>query len=778
MKKSTVSSINGYFKINYTIFVLGIIVATFSQKAFSQNFYPMPAMVNPALEKQLLRQLSRSQDPENIKVLLKLSYVFLNKPFKNAKNLDRAFNYAIQARDKSDRMHDSSGYNQAQLLISNIYLFKENFPAAERVLKMVNDTTRLNILLALSYCYLNTSIGSFERSITYSSKYALLAKQLSIRLHDRKKELLALFYLANVHNAQGDRVRSEQELLYIVREFKLIKYPYLHYCYNVLSAINQNNGNYDQGLFYALETIKSMKMTGDSTGAGEFYSNLGNIFYRLGQDDESESAYKLAMVHYQNDATYLETFYDAISIYTDLLIRNHSANKALEFLNEYGYKDNAVYLQLSQIYRSYAKCYLALKKFDLAEKYYLQAFQIAKDANLLSYASYHLVAKFYVESKNFKKARPYLQKALSTVSKETDVSSRAQLNYMLFLADSTSGDYLSAIKYLNLKKKYDDILYQEIKTKEIQKMLVHYDTEKKNQEIISLKQKEMLHLANLEQATTIRNVTIGWTLIMFLIGTLLFRQYKQKQKYNQVIVQKNVMQQEMLNKQQDLLHDKEWLLKEIHHRVKNNHQIAISLIDLQSNYLQKGEALTAIKEIRSRMNAMSLIHQKLYMSESMVSISMAPYIRELADHLIDTFSDGNKINIRFNFNPVELDVSQAVPIGLILNEAITNSIKYAFAQTENPVIEISLEQTGISHIKLVIQDNGSGMKNMEITKNSASIGMVLMEILSKQLNGDITFCSENGLRITINFQKEEINKNKDKDFVVDNLSVFSEDEIL
>ena len=769
MKKSTVSSINGYFKINYTIFVLGIIVATFSQKAFSQNFYPMPAMVNPALEKQLLRQLSRSQDPENIKVLLKLSYLFLNKPFKDAKNLDLAFNYAIQARDKSDRTHDSSGYNQAQLLISNIYLFKENFPAAERVLKMVNDTTRLNILLALSYCYKNTSIGSVEGGIANALKYALLAKQLSIRLHDRKKELLALFCLASVHNAQGDRIRSEQELLYIVREFKLIKYPYLHYCYNLLSAINQNNGNYDQGLFYALETIRSMKTTGDSIGAGEFYSNLGYIFYRLGQYDESESAYNLAMVHHQNDATYLDTFYDAIRIYTDLLIRKHSVNKALKFLNKYVYKTHAVHpLQLIIINLAYAKCYLALKKFDLAEKYHLQAFQIEKDDNMLFQASYQRLANFYVESKNFKKARPYLQKALSTVSKETAVDTRAQLNNMLFLADSASGDYLSAIKYLNLKKKYDDILYQEIKTKEIQKMLVHYDTEKKNQEIISLKQKELLHLANLEQATTIRNVTIGWTLIMFFIGALLFRQYKQKQKYNQVIVQKNVMQQEMLNKQQDLLHDKEWLLKEIHHRVKNNHQIAISLIDLQSNYLQKGEALTAIKEIRSRMNAMSLIHQKLYMSESMVSISMAPYIRELTDHLIDTFSDGNKINIRYNFNSVELDVSQAVPIGLILNEAITNSIKYAFAQTENPVIEISLELKGISDLKLVIQDNGSGLKNVEITKNSASIGMILMEILSKQLNGDISFCSKNGLRITVEFKKEEINKNKDRDFVVDN----------
>jgi len=755
MKKSTVSSINGYFKINYTIFVLGIIVATISQKAFSQNFYPMPAMVNPALEKQLLRQLSRSQDRENIKVLLKLSYLFLNKPFKDAENLDRAFNYAIQARDKSDRIHDSSGYNQAQLLISNIYLFKENFPAAERVLKMVNDTTRFNILLALSYCYKNTSVGSVERSTTYSLKYALLAKQLSTRLHDRKKELLALFYLANVHNAQGDRIRSEQELLYIVREFKLIKYPYLHYCYNVLSAINQNNGNYDQGLFYALETIKSMKTTGDSIGAGEFYSNLGYIFYRLGQYDESENAYNLAMVHYENDATYLETFYDAIPIYTFLLITKHSANKALEFLNDNVYKDHAVYpSQLSTINFSYAKCYQALKKNDLAEKYYLKVFQIEKDANLLHQASFQSVANFYVESKNFKKARPYLQKALSTVNKGTAVSTRAQLHYMLFLADSASGNYLSAIKYLNLKKKYDDILYQERKTKEIQKMLVQYDTEKKNQEIISLKQKEMLHLANLEQATTIRNVTIGWTLIMFLIGALLFRQYKQKQKYNQVIVQKNVMQQEMLNKQQDLLNDKEWLLKEIHHRVKNNHQIAISLIDLQSNYLQKGDALTAIKEIRSRMNAMALIHQKLYMSESMVSISMAPYIRELTDHLIETFSDGNKINIGFNLNSVELDVSQAVPIGLILNEAITNSIKYAFAQTENPVIEISLEQEGISDLKLVIQDNGSGLKNVEITKNSASIGIVLMEILSKQLNGDITFCSKNGLRITVKFKKE------------------------
>src|SRR5262249_22759774 len=145
----------------------------------------------------------------------------------------------------------------------------------------------------------------------------------------------------------------------------------------------------------------------------------------------------------------------------------------------------------------------------------------------------------------------------------------------------------------------------------------------------------------------------------------------QRQKNNKMVTQKN----EQL---QYLLKEKEWLVREIHHRVKNNLQIVMSLLNSQSAYIDNEPALTAIHDSQHRVQAMSLIHQKLYNSENLSSIEMSNYIRELAYNLRDSFNAGKHIRFNFNIESIEMDVSQAVPVGLILNEAITNSIKYAF----------------------------------------------------------------------------------------------------
>ena len=128
----------------------------------------------------------------------------------------------------------------------------------------------------------------------------------------------------------------------------------------------------------------------------------------------------------------------------------------------------------------------------------------------------------------------------------------------------------------------------------------------------------------------------------------------------------------------DLLKDKEWLIKEVHHRVKNNLQMVISLLNSQSIYLNDEAAVVAIQESQRRMHAMSLIHQKLYQSENVGVIDMRAYINEFISYLKDIFETGSSIRFEQDVDPIKLDVGQAVPVGLILNEVITNSIKYAF----------------------------------------------------------------------------------------------------
>jgi two-component sensor histidine kinase len=209
------------------------------------------------------------------------------------------------------------------------------------------------------------------------------------------------------------------------------------------------------------------------------------------------------------------------------------------------------------------------------------------------------------------------------------------------------------------------------------------------------------------------------------------------------------------------LTEKEWLLKEIHHRVKNNLQIVMSLLNSQSAYIDNEPALTAIHDSQHRVHAMSLIHQKLYNTENVSSIDMSSYIRELANYLGDSFNTGKRIRFEYNIAPLEMDVSQAIPLGLILNEAITNSIKYAFPDGRNGMISIALSNTGSNHYLLSISDNGIGMPAHFTVKKPGSLGMSLMAGLSEDLDGSFTMENNKGTNIKFSFVHELSSKRPD-----------------
>src|SRR5436190_3322578 len=180
----------------------------------------------------------------------------------------------------------------------------------------------------------------------------------------------------------------------------------------------------------------------------------------------------------------------------------------------------------------------------------------------------------------------------------------------------------------------------------------------------------------------------------------------------------------------------------------------MSLLNSQSAYIDNEPALTAIHDSQHRVHAMSLIHQKLYNSENFSFIDMSIYIRELASYLRDSFNTGQRIHFEFNIDPLEMDVSQAVPLGLILNEAITNSIKYAFPENRNGLISISLSNTAVNQYLLTISDNGIGIPSDFADKKIGSLGMSLMQGLSEDLDGYFSIENKNGTIIKISFIRD------------------------
>jgi len=204
-----------------------------------------------------------------------------------------------------------------------------------------------------------------------------------------------------------------------------------------------------------------------------------------------------------------------------------------------------------------------------------------------------------------------------------------------------------------------------------------------------------------------------------------------------------------LRRNRQLEAEKEWLVNELHHRVKNNLQIVMSLLNTQSHYLDNEKAQAAIGQSRNRMYALSLIHQRLYQPDNLEQIDMTRYIPDLVHYLRDSFPGRQRIVFHLDIDPVPLDVAIAVPVGLILNEAISNSLQWAFPGDRPGAVHIMLRQQ--QGLILEIADDGIGLPQHHESLRQQSMGAQLMETLVQQLEGNITITGDNGTRVSIRF---------------------------
>jgi len=204
-----------------------------------------------------------------------------------------------------------------------------------------------------------------------------------------------------------------------------------------------------------------------------------------------------------------------------------------------------------------------------------------------------------------------------------------------------------------------------------------------------------------------------------------------------------------LRRNRQLQAEKEWLVKELHHRVKNNLQIVISLLNTQSRYLDNEKAQAAIGQSRNRMYALSLIHQRLYQSDNLELIDLKRYVPDLVQYLRDSFPDRRHIVFHLDVDPTPLDVAVAVPVGLILNESISNSLQWAFPGDRPGTVCIVLRQQ--QGLFLEIADDGVGLPPGHESQRQPTMGIQLMKTLVQQLEGAIAITGDNGTRVSIRF---------------------------
>ena len=200
------------------------------------------------------------------------------------------------------------------------------------------------------------------------------------------------------------------------------------------------------------------------------------------------------------------------------------------------------------------------------------------------------------------------------------------------------------------------------------------------------------------------------------------------------------------------LAEKEVLLKEIHHRVKNNLQVISSLLNMQSRFVRDAEDLDAFRASMDRVRSMALIHDKLYRSSNLASIHFPDYVKDLCSELLRTYAFGRDIKMNISVADIEVDIDRAMPLGLIINELVSNSLKHAFPGTADGGITVSLQGRG-QVIELAVSDTGVGFPEALDFRETESLGMQLVMGLVEQLDGTITSCSEGGAEFRISFHK-------------------------
>jgi PAS domain S-box-containing protein len=209
------------------------------------------------------------------------------------------------------------------------------------------------------------------------------------------------------------------------------------------------------------------------------------------------------------------------------------------------------------------------------------------------------------------------------------------------------------------------------------------------------------------------------------------------------------------------LHEKDTLLAEVHHRVKNNLAVISGLLEMQSFNADNEEIAGALQESQSRIQSIATVHEILYQSDSFANIELATYIDELVSYIAGTFNhDGTNIRFKKDVESISLTVKQAVPCGLLLNELITNAYKHAFRDLDKGTIVISMKRNK-NTIQLEVRDDGIGLPKDLNAEKPSSLGMKLIKTLVRQLEGSLTIERKPATAFKVLFEKEDLSEDDD-----------------
>jgi len=717
-----------------------------------------------------IRSLPVAHGPARLHWLVLLGAYYVFQPAGAADHKDSALFYLQAAREESRLQKESFWDRQVLCLMGKYCVQGENLQRGnsyfeECIRECGKDRDRVTEARAWAWRGLYTR---YTAATTYDRIASLEKARVIYRgLGDTEGEINVLtnigyMYVSDIQLKKGEEVFKEA-----LRLEDSIGFAYTHYTTNDIAMVTEFEGRYGEPLSFSFQSVKTAETLRDSLLWGAFYQRLSTMYDLL--DDKAGEVTKWAQKAFnrflvdKGDAF----LYLALGPIVQEMFRRHEGARALALVKDLAKQQPPRSITANEKYHFLlGLCYEMLKQYDSAEAHTLEAAGFTKKIALLhgtifnNYADYRL-GELYLHMGKYGKAKEYFLQYLNERSDGIALATTLDVYEDLAKTDSVSGDYPSFARhlqaYISLQKSNLNIQGQ----RQAEELAVRYETERReheiqlrDQRIANLQQADQLRQSRLRQTMLVQRMTVAGIGVLLVIAGLLVWQNRQRKKMNQIIGQKNdviTSKNEMLVK---VLAEKEWLLKEVNHRVKNNLQTVISLLETQGQYL-KNEALEAIVSSQHRINAVLLLHQKISQAENSATIEMSGYLDDIIQYLRESFDNPEGIQWHVDIQPLQVGLRQAVPIALIVNESVTNSLKHAFPAGRDGVIAIRFRHEK-GQVLLSISDNGVGLRRSVEEEASESLGIGLMMGLSQELRGNIQIRSDKGTIVSVRFEVENL----------------------
>jgi two-component sensor histidine kinase len=504
-----------------------------------------------------------------------------------------------------------------------------------------------------------------------------------------------------------------------------------------LGYVFERKGDLVRAADYALESKRLGEELNDAKAKAVAYSDLANLFWKNSKFEQGLE-YGLKSLEFFEQRRINDMDYDfALYVVGNNLLELQKYDEALTYYNHsiamgerYGFYNN-----LSDTYISLVDLYALLNQYQAAERAGSQAIKYASilNNNFLLMRCWLSIGKLQLFQGKYITAIESLQKSIDIAGPEFgDHYYLSEAYKRLGKARVGNHDYKGAteafIVYDSLKNK----VFTEAAGQRISLLQTEFDIAEKESTIQGMEDQ----LKKQSSQKTLITIIAGLLLLLLLV---LYVTYQKDKGKNILLERQNS--------------EKEFLLKEIHHRVKNNLGIVSSLLDLQAAKMKDIHAIEAIEESRNRVYSMSMIHQKLYQGKNLSSIEMRDYLINLSKHILDSYGAEKFIEFEYELDELELDVDDAIPLGLIVNELLTNSFKHAFPNRTKGKIKIVFQKTQNKFILLEIEDNGKGLSDDAVNNEmSSGFGTQLIDLLVQQLDGSIMTFNGKGTRVRMEFE--------------------------